>query len=353
MDRRNLKSKATPIQMEISKRAKNIIANIGTMGVMNPAGNIGFHKFSRPVIVQERQNSSPLNDGLGNSSQPERMQESDSPSPLEEVSGNLVLWDCGDNIGGDLLDMVGRFIAEGGINRNAEGLSYAIISFSWIEQCSDGVSFGNLGSPLVNAVVFRVLFPESYGDMKLPSSTDFQRETLECTLCLGSSLCMKIVRMSSAGFMMVQLNYYDENYGSALDACHCILREIKLLQLLQHPDVVEIKNIVLPPSRREFKEIFVVFELMESDLHQVIKANDDLTPEHYQFFLYQFLRALKLIYMANVFHQDLKPKNILANADCKLKICDFELARVSFNDAPSAIFWIDYVASRWYRTPEL
>ncbi|KMT11113.1 hypothetical protein BVRB_5g111950 [Beta vulgaris subsp. vulgaris] len=132
-----------------------------------------------------------------------------------------------------------------------------------------------------------------------------------------------------------------------------ILREIKLLRLLRHPDVVEIKHIMLPPSRREFKDIYVVFELMESDLHQVIKANDDLTPEHYQFFLYQLLRGLKYIHTANVFHRDLKPKNILANADCKLKICDFGLARVSFNDAPSAIFWTDYVATRWYRAPEL
>ncbi|KAG4999339.1 hypothetical protein JHK87_020411 [Glycine soja] len=118
-----------------------------------------------------------------------------------------------------------------------------------------------------------------------------------------------------------------------------ILREIKLLRLLRHPDIVEIKHIMLPPSRREFKDIYVVFELMESDLHQVIKANDDLTPEHHQFFLYQLLRGLKYIHTANVFHRDLKPKNILANADCKLKICDFGLARVSFNDAPSAIFW--------------
>lgn len=145
-----------------------------------------------------------------------------------------------------------------------------------------------------------------------------------------------------------------------------ILREIKLLRLLKHPDIVEIKHIMLPPSRREFKDIYVVFELMESDFHQVIKANDDLTPEHYQFFLYQLLRSLKYIHSgwclkwyyslvdlvtitliyyflnffpANVFHRDLKPKNILANADCKLKICDFGLARVSFNDAPSAIFW--------------
>ncbi|KAJ0258404.1 Mitogen-activated protein kinase 20 [Hirschfeldia incana] len=132
-----------------------------------------------------------------------------------------------------------------------------------------------------------------------------------------------------------------------------ILREIKLLRLLRHPDIVEIKHIMLPPSRREFKDIYVVFELMESDLHQVIKANDDLTKEHYQFFLYQLLRALKYIHTANVYHRDLKPKNILANANCKLKICDFGLARVAFNDTPTTIFWTDYVATRWYRAPEL
>ncbi|TVU28279.1 hypothetical protein EJB05_19790 [Eragrostis curvula] len=132
-----------------------------------------------------------------------------------------------------------------------------------------------------------------------------------------------------------------------------ILREIKLLRLLRHPDIVEIKHILLPPSRREFRDIYVVFELMESDLHQVIKANDDLTPEHYQFFLYQLLRGLKYMHTANVFHRDLKSKNILANADCKLKICDFGLARVAFHDTPTAIFWTDYVATRWYRAPEL
>ncbi|KAL5222574.1 hypothetical protein ABZP36_027287 [Zizania latifolia] len=132
-----------------------------------------------------------------------------------------------------------------------------------------------------------------------------------------------------------------------------ILREIKLLRLLRHPDIVKIKHIMLPPSRREFRDIYIIFELMESDLHQVIKANDDLTPEHHQFFLYQLLRGMKYIHTANVFHRDLKPKNILANADCKVKICDFGLARVSFDDTPSAIFWTDYVATRWYRAPEL
>ncbi|CAA2982859.1 mitogen-activated kinase 9-like [Olea europaea subsp. europaea] len=132
-----------------------------------------------------------------------------------------------------------------------------------------------------------------------------------------------------------------------------ILREIKLLRLLRHPDMVEIKHIMLPSCRREFKDIYVVFELMETDLHHVLKTNDDLTPGHHQFFLYQLLRALKYIHSANVFHRDLKPKNILANADCKLKICDFGIARASFGDAPSAVFWTDYVATQWYRAPEL
>ncbi|KAJ7563592.1 hypothetical protein O6H91_03G116200 [Diphasiastrum complanatum] len=132
-----------------------------------------------------------------------------------------------------------------------------------------------------------------------------------------------------------------------------ILREIKLLRMLNHPDIVKVKHILLPPSPHEFKDIYVVFELMESDLHEVIKANDDFSPQHYQFFLYQLLRGLKYLHSAKVFHRDLKPKNVLANSDCKLKLCDFGLARVDFNEAPTTVFWTDYVATRWYRAPEL
>eukprot|EP00250_Pteridium_aquilinum_P035006 c8446_g1_i1 orf=1285-2421(-) len=150
----------------------------------------------------------------------------------------------------------------------------------------------------------------------------------------------------------VAIKKIEDVFQHASDAIR-ILREIKLLRFLRHPDIVEIRHILLPPSPRDFKDIYVVFELMESDLHQVIRANDDLTREHFQFFLYQMLRALKFIHTANVFHRDLKPKNILANSDCKLKICDFGLARVTLNGASSAIFWTDYVATRWYRAPEL
>jgi len=44
---------------------------------------------------------------------------------------------------------------------------------------------------------------------------------------------------------------------------------------------------------------------------------------------------------------------VLLNADCDLKICDFGLARASFTDKKDCVFWTDYVATRWYRAPEL
>ncbi|XP_066329234.1 mitogen-activated protein kinase 13-like isoform X2 [Miscanthus floridulus] len=150
----------------------------------------------------------------------------------------------------------------------------------------------------------------------------------------------------------VAIKKINDIFENVSDAAR-ILREIKLLRLLRHSNIVQIKHIMLPPTRREFKDIYVVFELMESDLHQVIKANDNLTPEHHRFFLYQLLCALKYMHSAHVFHRDLKPRNILANSDSKLKICDFGLARASFNDSLSAIYWTDYVATRWYRAPEL
>ena len=60
---------------------------------------------------------------------------------------------------------------------------------------------------------------------------------------------------------------------------------VVISRILRHPDIVEVKHILLPPSKREFKDIYVLFELIESDLHQVIKAIDNLTGEHYKFFL--------------------------------------------------------------------
>jgi len=82
-----------------------------------------------------------------------------------------------------------------------------------------------------------------------------------------------------------------------------------------------------PKDRASFDEIYVVSELMETDLAQIIKSNQPLTDDHIQFFLYQILRGLKYVHSAGIYHRDLKPRNLLVNSNCDLKICDFGLAR--------------------------
>lgn len=92
---------------------------------------------------------------------------------------------------------------------------------------------------------------------------------------------------------------------------------------------------------------------MDTDLHQVIGSPQPLTDDHCQYFIYQLLRGLKYIHSANVLHRDLKPSNILLNGNCDLKICDFGLARAAAPDANHNGFMTEYVATRWYRAPEI
>lgn len=64
--------------------------------------------------------------------------------------------------------------------------------------------------------------------------------------------------------------------------------------------------------------------------------------------------GMKYVHSASVVHRDLKPGNLLVNADCELKICDFGLAR-GFDSRPDeyATHMTEYVATRWYRAPEI
>src|SRR3981189_479259 len=95
---------------------------------------------------------------------------------------------------------------------------------------------------------------------------------------------------------------------------------------------------------------------METDMHRVIRTQD-LSDDHCQYFIYQTLRALKAMHSANVLHRDLKPSNLLLNANCDLKVCDFGLARsvrvASPNGKDAAGLMTEYVATRWYRAPEI
>eukprot|EP00002_Diphylleia_rotans_P037613 TRINITY_DN841_c0_g1_i2.p1 TRINITY_DN841_c0_g1~~TRINITY_DN841_c0_g1_i2.p1 ORF type:complete len:360 (-),score=94.18 TRINITY_DN841_c0_g1_i2:486-1565(-) len=131
------------------------------------------------------------------------------------------------------------------------------------------------------------------------------------------------------------------------------LRELKLLRHFNHENVISIKDLVMPKSFEDFQDVYIVSELMDTDLHQIIGSPQALSEEHIQYFLYQLLRGLKYIHSANVLHRDLKPSNLLLNGNCDLKICDFGLARVSDPDGGDEGFLTEYVATRWYRAPEI
>lgn len=91
---------------------------------------------------------------------------------------------------------------------------------------------------------------------------------------------------------------------------------------------------------------------METDMHRVIRTQN-LSDDHCQYFIYQTLRALKAMHSANVLHRDLKPSNLLLNANCDLKVCDFGLARSAASQEDNSGFMTEYVATRWYRAPEI
>jgi serine/threonine protein kinase len=82
-------------------------------------------------------------------------------------------------------------------------------------------------------------------------------------------------------------------------------------------------DVTAPATIPDFNDVYVMYELMDTDLHQIIRSNQPLSDDHAQYFVYQLLRGLKYIHSANVLHRDLKPSNLLLNANCDLKICDF------------------------------
>lgn len=129
-------------------------------------------------------------------------------------------------------------------------------------------------------------------------------------------------------------------------------REIMFLhQLNGHDNIIKLLDVM---RAKNDQDIYLVFEYMETDLHEVIRA-DILEEVHKKYIIYQLLRALKYMHSGLLLHRDIKPSNILLNSECHLKICDFGLARsisteVNENKIPVLT---DYVATRWYRAPDI
>uniref|UniRef100_A0A8C5HZL3 mitogen-activated protein kinase n=1 Tax=Gouania willdenowi TaxID=441366 RepID=A0A8C5HZL3_GOUWI len=124
-------------------------------------------------------------------------------------------------------------------------------------------------------------------------------------------------------------------------------RELRLLKHMKHENVIGLLDVFSPAtSLEEFNDVYLVTHLMGADLNNIVKCQK-LTDDHVQFLIYQILRGLKYIHSADIIHRDLKPSNLAVNEDCELKILDFGLARHTDDEMTG------YVATRWYRAPEI
>lgn len=155
------------------------------------------------------------------------------------------------------------------------------------------------------------------------------------------------------------------------------LREIKILRMLSHPNIVRFHQLLPPAELYNFNDLSFVCEIADTNLERIISSNQNLTNEHIQYFLYQLLAGTAYMHSAGVIHRDIKPANILVNGDCSLKICDFGLSRlfrrhlpsalssssscssssqpVQLPDAPPPLYRLTtpHVVTRWYRAPEV
>ncbi|KAK6111359.1 Mitogen-activated protein kinase 9 [Brugia pahangi] len=126
-------------------------------------------------------------------------------------------------------------------------------------------------------------------------------------------------------------------------------REFVLLTTMKHPNIILLKNAFTPhKSLEDFDDIYVVMELMNYNLSQVIKQLK-LDNKNLSYFTYQMIVAIKYMHRSGIIHRDLKPSNIVVNDKCILKILDFGLARKIETGERMTV----YVVTRYYRAPEV
>lgn len=108
------------------------------------------------------------------------------------------------------------------------------------------------------------------------------------------------------------------------DAKH-VLREIRLMRHMgKHENIISLYDLYV---RESADELYIVMELLDSDLHKVLQSPQQLTNGHFRHFLFQILCGVKYLHDNRIIHRDLKPGNLLVSRDCKLRITDFGLAR--------------------------
>jgi len=138
----------------------------------------------------------------------------------------------------------------------------------------------------------------------------------------------------------------EENEEVVIDRLRRACREIEVLQNLgSHDSLVGLQNVI------EYrKDVFLVFEFWQTDLHLVIRSKV-LQHVHVRWITCQLALALAFLHQNNIVHFDVKPSNVLINENCQVKLADFGHSKPS--KSAGVVQVSHYVGSRWYRPPEL
>ena len=128
-------------------------------------------------------------------------------------------------------------------------------------------------------------------------------------------------------------------------------REVFLLQISKHENIVKLIEAFINKGY-----LFLVFDYVEKNLLQLIEENPNgLKEELIRSFTYQMCKAVSYLHQKDIIHRDIKPENILIKDNTKVELCDFGFAKkMKFNEEKNSYEKMtDYIATRWYRAPEI
>lgn len=132
------------------------------------------------------------------------------------------------------------------------------------------------------------------------------------------------------------------------------IREIKLLKLLDHPNIIKLREIVVSkpaPKNKNRGSTFLVFDYMDHDFVGLKNIKINFTLPQIKCIIYQILQGVKYLHEKKILHRDLKSANILLNNSGEVKIADFGLAR-QISYLPQMLY-TNKVVTLWYRAPEI
>ncbi|XP_072556277.1 cyclin-dependent kinase-like 5 isoform X2 [Paramormyrops kingsleyae] len=125
------------------------------------------------------------------------------------------------------------------------------------------------------------------------------------------------------------------------------LRELKMLRTLKQENIVELKD-----AFRRRGKLYLVFEYVEKNMLELLEElPNGVAPDKVRTYIYQLTKAIHWCHKNDIVHRDIKPENLLISSTDILKLCDFGFAR-NLSEGDNANY-SEYVATRWYRSPEL